>query len=700
MRPLIFTISIVILSLNLFSQDYSKLDIELKSKLSNNTKRSSINYNVFVEGNIDIIKGIISENGGDINTVTSSLLTARIPYKTLETLSLSKGVKHIQLARSMQPSTNEVIKNIEAIKVHQGEKPLNKPYKGKGVIVGIIDSGIDIEHEDFRVPDDPSKSRILAIWDQKASEFKKSQSVPYGREYTKEEIEASINSNTKIPFKDDLGHGTHVAGIAAGNLGVAPEADIVVVKISFLESTPSVDAANYIYSIADKLNRPCVINASYGFQRSLHNGSDPMEIMLSELVNEKHGRAFVNAAGNSGKHLIHIKAETKTDEQWTWVIPYTVSSHRIDLHGAVKNEDLNKISIAFGLDSITTENANTFPSMFIKKTNYITLKEIADIDDEKVFEIPYRDNSIAATIHVTISKRNEEYSEVSIKLDEEIKTKQTNKGVSWIRLYMKGSGKMHLWRLFGKFIHNPKEFDLATYDNYIYPDNSYAIGTPGSSKSTITVGGYVNRPEEGYQKGEFMPFSSQGPTIDGRIKPEISAPGMFVISAAANNKENKHVSKSGTSMSCPAVTGAIALLLEKNPTLTNKEIRDILFANTDKDEFTGELTTPDNKWGFGKINIYKTLVNTVDTEEISGYDNKVLRNIYPNPCNDYLQLKMNGDNNCNIEIYNTMGGLVYKQQTNQQQKNIKVNTNNWNSGLYLIKSSNGKAIEQYKFIKK
>ncbi|MFA8299088.1 MAG: S8/S53 family peptidase [Hyphomicrobiales bacterium] len=722
MRSLIFTILISLLSLNLFSQNYSKLDVGLKSKLSNNIKRNSTNYDVFVEGNTDEIKSIITENGGDINTVTSSLLTAIIPYKTLEALSNSEDVKHIQLAKVMHINNSEMLKNIDAIKVHQGEEPLNKKYKGKGVIVGIIDTGIKWDHEDFIQIDDPNKSRILNIWDQKLSGGKQPEGFSYGKEYTREDINTALKGSSFLETSDSRGHGTHVAGIAAGNLGVAPEADIIVVRVDFSKSTGAIDAANYIYGIADKLNRPCVINTSFGYHNTLHNGSDPSEIMIDEMLKDKPGRSFVNSAGNNGIKYYHLNIDAKPDvEQWSWFIPEGYNFHTSELYAAVKNEDLDKMSIAFGLDSTTFEGENRIlPSEFIKKTEYITLKEIADSDNAKRLTILYRDNSNAANIDIIIAKKNEEYSEVTIVINEDIKDQQTNKGIGWIRLYAKGSGEMHIWNQRGRTAYNPQAANLTVDDNYINPDNSSIISTPGNAKRIITAGAYINRTSwtnslgniidysDKYKAGDFALFSSQGPTLDGRIKPEISAPGMFVMSALSGmgselgiSEDQKHIIQSGTSMACPVVVGAIALLLEKNPTLTNKEIRDILFANTDKDEFTGELTTPDNKWGYGKLNIFKAITNTAiaSTKIITSAKHQLIHNIYPNPCNEYIQLKVNSTTSCDIEIYNSMGSLVYKNKTNQQQKDIKVNTNSWNPGLYLIKSYSGNTFEQIKFVK-
>ncbi|MFA8301316.1 MAG: S8 family serine peptidase [Hyphomicrobiales bacterium] len=673
MKTRLFTFLLILISLNLFSQNYKKLDVGLKSELSNNTKRSNTSYDVFVEGNTNTIKSIITENGGVINTVTSTLLTANIPYRTLEVLSISEEVKHIQLAKRMQPNNSELIKNIDAIKVHQGENPLKQAYKGKGVIIGIVDTGIKWDHEDFRTKDDPNKSRILAIWDQMFSFGDKPEGFSYGAEYTKEKIDDALKNSSSLSTSDAMGHGTHVAGIAAGKLGVAPEADIIVVKIDLSKSTSSVDAAKYIYGIADQLNRPCVINTSYGFHNTLHNGSDPTEVMIEEMLKEKPGRAYITSAGNTGGSYTHLEIDAKPNtEQWSWFVPEKTVSFESKLYGVVKNEDLDKLSVSIGVDStIFKEEDVVVPSKLIGTTDYITLKEVADSDEEKKLSLSYGDNSTAAKIEMTVAKKNEEYSEITINVKEKYKYKQTNQGLAWVRLYIKGSGKIHIWNLTGKTMHNPEEHELETDDQYIFPDNSSSIGAPGTSKDIITVGAYINRTSwknslgkvidlsTDYKTGDFAHFSSQGPTIDGRTKPDISAPGMFVMSTLADNQnsaaiislDKKHVIKSGTSMSCPAVTGAIALLLEKDPKLTNKEIRNILFNTTDKDEYTGELTTPDNKWGFGKMNIYKALVNITDTEGISDLNNKALKSIYPNPCNEYIQLKLNSTNSCIYSLH-------------------------------------------------
>ena len=189
---------------------------------------------------------------------------------------------------------------------------------GKGVIVGIIDSGIDWRHPDFRDPADSQRSRILAIWDRESSPEVTGEGSPpegfdYGRVWTRDEIEAALRGEAVGPPRDPYRHGTFVAGIAAGNgnadprfRGMAPEAEIVVVAFGVL------DGARYMFDLAEVRGRPVVVNYSGG---TFLSHSERKE--LEDLLREKPGRALVASAGNLGQGLRHARFDMTADVSYT-----------------------------------------------------------------------------------------------------------------------------------------------------------------------------------------------------------------------------------------------------------------------------------------------------------------------------------------------------------------------------------------------
>ena len=196
---------------------------------------------------------------------------------------------------------------------------------GKGVIVGIVDTGIDYKHEDFI--DDTGKSRILYIWDQTdAGGPNPSYPYNYGSEWTKTQIDNEIDGTPAgiVREEDTNGHGTHVAGTAAGDgsatngdelagkyKGMAPEAELIIVKTD-LTSCHIIDGVNYIFSKANSLGKPAVVNLSLGTHQSPHDGTGSLSHAMDESIktggSETKGRVVVVAAGNEGSDEIHAEA--------------------------------------------------------------------------------------------------------------------------------------------------------------------------------------------------------------------------------------------------------------------------------------------------------------------------------------------------------------------------------------------------------
>lgn len=248
----------------------------------------------------------------------------------LERLAAHPGVVKISFGQSRTLTLDVSVPNIRANEVWNRSGETFTGLTGKGVIVGVIDTGIDIHHPFFFTTTEPKRPRIFRIWDQGLEPQGVDKSpdanllsggATYGVEYDQARIVAGLGGLGDFRHGDSNGHGTHVASIAAGNgqdkfkfIGVAPEADLIVVKHVTLEKTPQVggvavrpeklfrDAVAYILNIAKTKfdNRPVVINASLGNQVGPHDGLTEDEDWLTNTLGSAGSRCFVAGAGNDG----------------------------------------------------------------------------------------------------------------------------------------------------------------------------------------------------------------------------------------------------------------------------------------------------------------------------------------------------------------------------------------------------------------
>jgi len=242
------------------------------------------------------------------NSVYGQVAFGDIKVSNLGRLADLPEVKRIEAESRAERLLDVSVPEISVPAVWSG----SPSYKGKGVVVGIVDSGIDVLHKCFQNPDG-SKTRILWLWDQTlpSSDGTPPAGFTYGQEFQPKQINDAIAQSDKPFIHQDVdGHGTHVAGIAAGDgsqsgnchlsdhyIGVAPETDLIIVK-SELTDRSYVDGVKYIFDKA--AGAPAVANLSIGTVGGPHDGSTGREIALDALLTGTTGRALVVAAGNSG----------------------------------------------------------------------------------------------------------------------------------------------------------------------------------------------------------------------------------------------------------------------------------------------------------------------------------------------------------------------------------------------------------------
>ena len=664
------------------------------------------------------LQDAVAACGGSVRTVIDDIATALVPPEGLVRLARQAGVSRIELAaRSFphpggflplqQPGTlrinqfrrgsfpaDELPPELpDVATLHEGRPPLDRPWTGKGVVIGFFDGGINFHHLDFRDPDDPTKSRILSIW------------VPVGRdelsgrisdtEWTREQIEAALKGGPDQP-PEDSDHGTHVAGTAAGNgagtgshAGMAPEADIIMVQVGM--GVSYLEAADYIYRKAGEQYMPAVVSQSSwsdfgGFFPTLE------EEGLEKLIRAAPGRAYVAAAGNGGEFLGHWGGfPLQQDSLWTFYKPVSVDSSLVDsfflalnldnrlvLEGIVLGPEAEESSLALGLDAERPEG-EPLDGAQLARTAWYSLSDLTtDLGDWDLVPDPFGlniDREFAAS-DTLISESGDTVGTVSLAASpleaggsgfrflleaEKLSWVSESRSVVW-RLLAKGQGTIHVWSFLGE---GAIRRDLDADTGYRPADNFYQVTSPGTSEEVIAAGAYANMEGfPGLEQGDLLPFSSRGPAIDGRIKPDLAAPG--ITYSTSHVGIDGRAMGAGTSFSAPVVAGAVALYLEKHPTATSREIREALFASARRDRFTstfGELPNP--HWGHGKLDIIaaltgqRTLVSVAEAS-VPRPEAFQLHPNFPNPFNagTTLGFALPAGGEVTLGVYNLLGQRV------------------------------------------
>jgi minor extracellular serine protease Vpr len=560
-------------------------------------------------------ESMISSIGGKVETIAGDIITAEVPLGSVRELALSSDIIYIEASTISEMKIDISRLEAKVDQLHNGTG-ISRPYKGNGVVVGVIDSGIDWKHQDFK---NTSGNRIQYLWDMSGTGNPPS-GYGYGTEYTKVQLDA--NQCAQIDGDDGGGHGTHVAGTAAGNggalsnyIGMAPESDIVFVK-GFrtgpgFASTDVVNGCNYIFQKAQQMSKPAVINLSLGGHFGPHDGSSLYEQALTNMTG--NGKIIVAAAGNEGNETIHLNyavAGSSYNDSYETLI---------DLYNGaqifVADMWYSSGNISVGLAAYNSSNGSV-----IGWTNGIA-------PGQKIEDAPFTVSGTTygyVTIDATgINNPNNGANQVLIVVDSH--NGQINIGdVIW-SVYTYGSGTFDSWVVAGG------QYSTLTPQNYFKAgDNNKTVGMPSTASKIICIGSYVTKTHwidvNGIVRnqpgnpvlGQISSFSSLGPSRDGRIKPDLVAPGEVIIAAYSSFltqtpssnilQGGKHQKMQGTSMATPHVAGSVALLLEKNPSLDYDQTVTILKNTTKKDGFTG--TSANNTYGYGKLDAYNAFQNT------------------------------------------------------------------------------------------
>ncbi|HNW60231.1 MAG TPA: S8 family peptidase [bacterium] len=565
--------------------------------------------------------------GGVLRWQRGDMAILLMPAASLVNLAETPGVAWLESPTMAKPATDISIPEIGGIKARTATA-----LSGKNVLIGIVDSGIDWRHEDFITAE--GKTRIRAILD-----LSEPGAYYGGTIFTEAEINAALIAGGELTTYDYSGHGSHVAGIAAGDgssdaslgtyAGVAPAAGLIVVKanrdpfVSEFSSDDQIIAIDFIDSVAAAAGLPCVINLSFGTTFGAHDGTSAVERFIDTLSGP--GRIFIAAAGNEGDKASHARvAATGSGATVSFKIPAYTANPAID-------DDYLLLDGWYDGSSQAT----------------ITLTTPANETIGPIAYGGYYDKNTASGYVMVWNGFYERDGEVISGPNPFNRDKEIIIEISDRAGFAPASGT---WQLKVSGNSEAVDFWLASETMSVLfvegVSTRSTLTVPATGKSVIAVGAYTTRKTwkdfdgnnltldtKGTIKlGDVTEFSGAGPSRDNRTKPEITAPGRIIgstLSADADPlssysvfastsasypnafllPDGQHGLSLGTSMAAPHVSGTVALLLEKKPDLTAAQARQLLISTARSVSSTAKA----NQWGYGKLDAYAAVTASLDS---------------------------------------------------------------------------------------
>ena len=505
-------------------------------------------------GELDVLA---RELGAGVEVLGDAYAILTLPQENIQKLYNYREIEYIELPKNLSLLQSEHLHAPCITPVHSGVYDL----RGEGVLVAIIDSGIDYRHEEFL--DGDGKSRILYFWDQ-LGVGEPPDGFSHGAEYSAEQL----TDGAKL-LGDYVGHGTAVAGIAAGRSGAAPEAGIIAVKLGekgrqfFARTTEIMRALKYVTDKAAELNMPLVINLSFGTNDGSHSGSSLFETYI-DAVSRRWKTVIVAAMGNegAGKHHYAGKIEKGETDEVIFSAGGGFSSMYLLFW--------SNFADTFELELVASDGNSSGKIRPRDGSRQIVL---SGIDVTITYDPPsfYNQNQ---EVHILMSKKEGKIPESLWKL------LVTGREVT--------DGTFHIWL--------PTVEEVGAATAFLKPDPHNTLTLPATAEYVISVGGYNSK------IGSAADFSGQGFTVGSvYVKPDIVAPAVGISSAKMGGGMDAF---SGTSMAAPFVTGATALMMQwgivrgNDPFLYGQRVKAYLQKTAKRAK---GIEYPNATWGYGSL---------------------------------------------------------------------------------------------------
>ncbi|HYV91032.1 MAG TPA: S8 family peptidase [Chitinophagales bacterium] len=523
-----------------------------------------------IEALIRLVKRNEFPPGIRVVTQFGEIISCRVRRGDVRTVYDNPAVASFKAPRLFYHDTEEEENGIDSSQFFNEEEaalvPTGNTLTGRGVVVGIIDWGCDFAHADFVNAD--GTTRIMTLWDQGADRNALSpEPFRYGKVYDRQHINLALRTATPYATlgyhpgtTDPQGrgmHGTHVMGIATANgrtahKGMAPEAEIIFVHLAGSEtdgrfnlgdSVRIVEAIDFVKRTAG--NRPLVMNLSVGKHGGPHDGRTLIEMGIDSFLEENSNTVLCQSTGNyfnSKTHCSGLITPSGSEKITFRTARADVAENEIEIWYSGKDE--------FAITLQHGESTETFSCNL-----------------DAVTEIKKNGTLVGTMYH---------------------RSKEPNNGLNNVDIFLYPGAPIGEWhlRIEGKKItdgrfHSWIERVNRGQSNFLDANiiHTSTTNTICNSNNSIVVGAY-NQSDPTYS---IAPFSSSGPTLDGRLKPHILAPGINITSAKSSapglqTATNQLIAMSGTSMASPCITGVVALILQGiNRVASIHDIRNILF---------------------------------------------------------------------------------------------------------------------------
>lgn len=462
--------------------------------------------------------------------------------------------------------------------------------RGQGILIGVIDTGVDYTNPIFQYED--GKTRIVSIWDQTIAGGEPPQGMEYGTEFVREQINEALRSEdplSVVPSTDEIGHGTMIAGIAggrevaeAGFAGVAPDAEFAVVKLKqakkylkdffyipenaiCYQETDIFLGLTYLYDLAIRLNRPMVICIALGSSQGAHDGLGTLSTYVSNISNTPQIGIIV-AAGNEGNKRRHYSGRINP------AIGYdTVELNVGENETGFSMELWGSPSDIYSID-ILSPSGEYIPRI------------VAGRDEHRVISFIFEATVIYVDYQMVENQSGEQL--ILVRFD------NPSQGIWRFNVYERGGLNL------GFNIWLPMEGFISENTYFIRSDPYTTILTLGNAESCMTVTAYNDADDSLYLD------SSRGYTRINRIKPEIAAPGVDVPGPTL---DGGFASFTGTSVSAAHTTGIAALIFEWGivrgnlPLMSTVELKNLIIRGARRDV---NLVYPNRDWGYGILDVF------------------------------------------------------------------------------------------------
>ena len=670
---------------------------------------------VLVDLNKDADLAELEAEGAVVRSQADNLALVEVDVDKVVAVSNLKSVKSLSMPKLAKPLMDQARSKTGVNTVHRPLGKLPQAYKGAGVVTGLVDAGVVINHPNFMNSD--GSSRVKAAW---TITGENANVTAYDTEYKLSQFTTDLST---------MSHGTHVAGIMAGSYknladtinyyGVASESDILMVGLGndAYDNNILLGVENII-KYAENNNQSCVVNLSLGSGYGPHDGTE----LFSQYLDKLAERAVICvAAGNEADMGVAIsKTMTATDKTInTFVMPSVYENGQLGNVEIWSNTnqtfkvtpvlyDLTQKTIVYAMPAVSSSTNGEFK--FVSTENYA---EEGDLRSD-IFDSAYSNGYLG--VGSKVDEYNNRYT-AQLTFYLAYNSVTNPKGNIAFGLMIEGNAGQRI------DVYAPSGYStLASNDisGWMNGGGEGSITDASCAKNVISVGSYTTRDKvpvrvKGYSYNfssyvdidEISAFSSYGTLVDGRKLPHLAAPGCLVVSSMSPyymtlafqrgvyQNEFMLVAKTtyngspyyydymmGTSMAAPFTSGAAALMLQANPNLTSKEVRDILIATADKDEFVTNSSNP-VQWGAGKINVLNAVKTAIDYAGVEGIKVDETQNVFVSAiAQNQYEVNYVGASSINATLYSVSGQAVINASA--QGDNVVVDASSVASGVYIL----------------